>query len=175
MNGDMNPPAAAAAPESLEPVLSEQTRRLDEPVDLTEIAETIPEEIEGVAEVVRQSAELTIEQARASYDRMRDAAEETSKKIEAAVAAASSGVAELNLKAMDAVKTSTDAAFELVRAMADAKTFADVVSLQTEHMRKQIETMNAQSKEFAELAGKVSLRAMAPLNETFGKAFGAAV
>lgn len=174
MNDDMNAPASTDAIQSVELVMTQEVRPLDAPVDPVEVADSIPEEVEEVGEVIRQSAELTMEQARTSYDRMRLAAEEATANIEAAVAAASSGVAELNLKAIDAVKTSTDAAFELVRAMADAKTFADVLSLQTEHMRKQFETMNAQAKEFAELAGKVSVRAMAPLNDTLGKAFGAA-
>ncbi len=155
-------------------IAHEPARPLDEPVGPAEVVEAIPEQVEGVGEMFRQSAELTLEQARTSYERMRQAAEEATANLEAAVAAASSGVTELNLKAFEAVKTSSDVAFDFVRAMSGARTLSDVVSLQSEHMRKQFETMNAQAKEFADLANKVSARAMAPMSDTLGKSFGAA-
>ena len=80
--------------------------------------------------------------------------------------------AEFNMKAIDAVKASTDAMFEFARALAGARTMSQLVELQTEHVRRQFETANAQAREFAELASKVSARTMAPLGETMGKAFG---
>jgi len=169
MNDDQIAPNAEAAPVSEETVPT-----FEEPIGPVEIAEAVSDEAESVGEAIRHSTDLTIEQSRASYDRMRQAAEEATANIEAAVTAASSGVAELNLKAFEAVRSSADAAFEFFRAMTEAKTPADLVALQTEHIRKQVESMSAQSREFAELAGKVSVRAFAPLNETFGKTFGAA-
>jgi phasin len=152
--------------------LHDEVRPLAEPVDPVEVVESIPEEVEAAADVLRQSAELTFEQARSSYDQMRVAAEEATSNIGSAVVAASSGMTELNLKALDALKNSTDAAFDFVHALAGARTLSDVVSIQSEHMRKQLEMANAQTREFAELAGKVSARAMAPLSETINKSFG---
>lgn len=163
---------AGAADDAAAKSVHDEVRPLDEPVDPIEVAESIPEEVEGAGEVIRQSAELALEQARTSYERMRQAAEEATANIEAAVAAASSGVTELNQKAFEALKTSSDATFEFVRAMSGARTFSDVVSLQTEHMRAQFETMNAQVRDFAELASKVSARTLAPLRDTVGKSFG---
>lgn len=173
MNDEQTAPIENADTSTESPAV-EPVASFEEPIGPVEVAEAVSDEAESVGEAIRQSTELTMDQARASYERMREAAEGATANIEAAVAAASSGVAELNLKAFEAVRLSTDAAFEFFRAMTEAKTPADLIALQTEHIRKQVETMNAQSREFAELAGKVSVRALAPLNETFGKTFGAA-
>lgn len=173
MNDDQTAPIQNAEPSPQESPV-EAVASFEEPIGPVEIAEAVSDEAESVGEAIRHSTELTMDQARASYERMRQAAEEATANIEAAVAAASSGVAELNLKAFEAVRSSTDAAFEFFQAMTEAKTPADLIALQTEHIRKQVEAINAQSREFAELAGKVSVRAFAPLNETLGKTFGAA-
>jgi phasin len=154
--------------------VGDHSQPLAAPPDAVEVVEAIPGQIEEIGEVIQQSAELTLDQAKTSYERVRQAAEQTTSSIEAAVAATGSGVAELNMKAIDCFKTSTDAAFDFVRAMSGARTLSDIVSLHTEHLRKQVEMMNAHSREFAELANKVSTRAMAPLSETVAKTFGAA-
>jgi phasin len=151
-----------------------EIRALAEPIGPVEIAQALPEQAEGVGEMIRQSAELTLESARTSYDRMRAAAEEATANLEEALACACSGVAEMNLKAIEAVKSSTDAVFELAGKMAGVTTVADLLALQAEHFRRQVETASAQAQEFAELARKVSAQAVAPLSDTLAKTFGAA-
>ncbi len=141
-------------------------------MDAFEIAEALPEQMMDAGEVLAQSAELTADEARTSYDRMRKAAEEATSGMEGALVAAGSGLAEFNMKAIEAVKASTDAMFEFARALAGARTMSQLVEVQTEHVRRQFETANAQAREFAELASKVSARTMAPLGETIGKALG---
>ncbi len=168
-----------SAPDQAEPVKSvqspgfhEETRPLAQPVDAFEIAEALPEQIMDAEEVIAQSAELTADEVRNSCDRMRKAAQAATSGMEEALVAAGSGIAEFNMKAIEAVKASTDAMFEFASAMAGASTMSQLVELHTEHVRKQFETANAQAKEFAELASRVSARAMAPLGDTIGKAFG---
>lgn len=151
-----------------------ETTPMNAPIYTPEIIQSLPEQAAEMGEAVRHSAETGLEQARSSFDGMRLAAEEARGNVEAAVTAATAGVSELNMKAFDAIKASTDAAMDYFRALSEAKTYSDVVAVQTEHMRKQVETMQTQTREYAELAGKVSARAFAPFNETFAKTFGAA-
>lgn len=154
--------------------VSDNSHALAAPPDVVEVVEAIPEQMEDMGEVIHQSAELALAEARTSYDRVRQAADQTTSNIEAAVAATSSGVAELNMKAIDCFRTSADAAFDFVRAMSGARTMSDIVSIHAEHVRKQVEMVSAQTREFAELANKISTRAIAPLSETVAKTFGAA-
>jgi phasin len=151
-----------------------ETTPMSAPIYAPEIVQSLPEQAVEIGEAVQHSAEAAVEQARTSFDTFRLAAEEARGNVEAAIAAASAGVNELNSKAFDAFKSSTDAAMDYVRALSGAKTYSDVVAVQTEHMRKQVEAMHIHSREFAELATKVSARAFAPFNETFAKTFGTA-
>jgi phasin len=168
-----------SAPDHAEPVKAietavfhDETRPLSQPADPLEIAEAFPEQIMEARDIIAQSVELTVGEARTASDRIRKAADEATSGVEGVLAAAGSGFAEFNLKAIEAVKASTDAMFDFARAMAGARTMSQVVELQTEHVRRQFEAANTQAKEFAELASRVSARAMAPLGDTIGKAFG---
>ena len=151
-----------------------ETTPMNAPISAPEIVESIPEQAAEMGEAVRHSAQVGMEQARTSFDTMRGAAEEARTNVEAAVSAATAGVGELNKKALDAMMASTDATMDYIRSLSQAKTYSDVVAVQTEFMRKQVETMQTQTREFAELASKVSARSLAPFNETFAKTFGAA-
>ncbi len=139
-----------------------------------EIVHTMTAEAEKVGEAINESATQALDQSEASFGRAREAAGEVKSGFEAAVAAASSGVSDINMKAFNAMKASADAALDYFSALANAKTLPDVVAVQTEFMRKQLETLNAQSREFAKLTEEVSARSIAPISQTFGRTFGAA-
>jgi len=124
-------------------------------------------------EVLRQASAASLEQGRAAYARLKDAAEELSASIESAYKASGEGAEALRLKAVDAFKVNADAGFEYARAAATAKTLPDLVSLQADFARKQTEIFGAQAREFASLAEKVANDAFAPLKSAFGKGFGA--
>ena len=131
-------------------------------------------EAERVGEAVGQSAQATLDQAQAALGRVQEAAGDAKSGLEAAVVAASSGVGDINMKAFNVMKASADAALDYFSALASALTLPDVVAVQTEFMRKQFETMNAQTREFAKLAEELSARSFAPINQTFARTFGAA-
>lgn len=136
----------------------------------TAIAQILTAEAEQIGEL----AEETLEQAQASLDRVQEAAGVAMPEFEAAMAAASSGLNDLSVKVFGAMQASADAALVYFAALATAKTLPDVVSAQTDFMRKQIETMNAQTHEFTKLAEEVSARSIAPINQTLARTFGAA-
>ena len=167
--------ASATSVASAPHAAAEPAHPLAEPgVEPIEIVDTITEQIEGVSELVRRSGELGLEHARVSYDSVKEAAGEAAGNLEAALTAANTGAKELNLKAIDVVQASTEAAFELARSLAAAKTVSEMIELQTAHARKQFETMNEQMKQYAELARKVTSDALSPLSQTLEKTFGRA-
>ncbi|MBX9757977.1 MAG: TIGR01841 family phasin [Beijerinckiaceae bacterium] len=142
---------------------------IGEPVSPIEFAQALPEEIRDAGEAIHHAAELAAHEAQAGFERVRAAGEEAASGVEAVLQAASAGVTELNLKALEAVRSSTHSAFEFMRALAGARTLSQVVELQTELVRKQFEAGNAQAREFTELAARVSSSVVAPLGKAMGQ------
>ncbi len=99
------------------------------------------------------------------------AAEGATGTLEASYSAASKGVNDINAKAIDAVKSHSEASLEHVKAVMAAKTVGEAIALQTAHARKQFETFAAQSKEFGELMQKVAADSFEPLKSGFAKGF----
>ena len=112
---------------------------------------------------VRESAEKGLEQARAQYEAVKDAAEKATAKIEESVAAAKTGAASFNLKALEAIRTNANASFDHVQSLFAVKSPQDFVSLQTEFLKKQAETYAAQVKELASLGQKAVADAVEPV------------
>lgn len=123
---------------------------------------------------VRKVAEQSLEQSRTAYDRLRAAAEEATGSFETSYTAAAKGLNEFNVKAIDALKSNADATFDLLRALMNVKTLSEVITLQTEHARKQFDALTAQSKELTEIAKKVASETTEPLKTSVIKTFGKA-
>jgi len=117
----------------------------------------------------REFAEKSIAQARDTYAKMKSAAEDASDMVEDTYETARAGV--FNLKALDAVKTNSDASFALARDLFGAKTFAEVIELQTAYARKQFDSMTAQVREFQELTQKIVSDTTKPVTAQVEKTF----
>src|SRR5262245_19217184 len=91
----------------------------------------------------REFAEKSIAQARDGCAKMKSAAEDASDVVEDTYETAREGVFNLSVKALDAVKTNSDASFALARDLFGAKTFAEVIELQTAYARKQFDAVTA--------------------------------
>jgi len=66
-----------------------------------------------------------MEQARAQYEAVKDAAEKATGKLEESVSAVRSGAMSFNLKALELVRTNTNASFDHLQALFGAKTVQD--------------------------------------------------
>jgi phasin len=119
----------------------------------------------------RDLAEKSIAQAKAGYEKMKSAAEETTTVLEDTYAKASKGTTEYNLKLIEAARINTNAAFDFATELFNAKSLSDVVELSTAHLRKQVEAMTAQTKELTSLAQKVASETAEPIKEGVGKVF----
>ena len=79
------------------------------------------------------------------------------------------GATDYNLKFIDIVRTNTRAAFDYVDQLLDVKSPSEFVELSTEYMRKQFDTVSAQTKELSALAQKAATDAAEPIKAGVSK------
>ncbi|WP_333825345.1 phasin [Pinisolibacter sp.] len=121
--------------------------------------------------VFRDFAEKAMTQAKESFAKLKEAAEEATDAIEDTYETARAGLVELNEKSIDAVKANSDAAYGFAKSMLAVKTFAEAIELQSAFMRQQFEAISAQAKELQEVAGKVATDAAKPAKDAIAKTF----
>lgn len=124
-----------------------------------------------VPEAMREFAEKGVQQAKDAYDRMKTAAEEATNMLEDTYATASKGAAEFNLKALEALRSNFNASFDYMQQLMGVKTVSEAVELSASHMRKQFDTLTAQSKELSSLATKVQTDTAEPIKAGVSKTF----
>ena len=124
-----------------------------------------------VPEAFRDMAEKGVEQAKEGYARIRSAAEEATDLAEDTYLTATRGATEFNLKAIEALRANVNANFDYARELLAAKSFSEAVELSATHMRKQFETLTAQTKDFSSLAQKVAAETSEPIKSSVSKNF----
>ena len=124
-----------------------------------------------VPEQMRAFAEKGVAQARDNYAKMKDVAESSNSAIEAVLTAATKGAGEYSAKVMEIVKTNTHASFDFAQELSSVKSPSQLMEIWTAHVRKQVETMTAQTKELAELAQKVAAETAEPIKASASKVF----
>ncbi|MDF2118030.1 phasin [Roseiarcaceae bacterium H3SJ34-1] len=161
------PVAAAKLAEEAVPVLAASVKAAS--VEAVPELAAIVAPIGELQEMFRVAVENNIEQSKAAYARLKSSAEEATGTIETAYKTASAGSIELNNRAIDLMRDNTNVLFDFVKSLTGAKSFSDVVVLQTELARRQFETFSAQAKEFSGLVQKVAADSAGPLNAAVAK------
>ena len=128
----------------------------------------VPFEVPGA---FREFAEKGVTQARETYDRFKEAADETNGAIEAVYSAATKGANAYNAKLLDIAKTNTNAWFDLATALIGVTSLSQATELLSAHSKSQFEALAAQSKELAELGQKVATDAVEPIKASSSKVF----
>ena len=124
---------------------------------------------------VRTVIEKGIEETRANYSKAKGAVDEASNALEASYAHAKTGVSELNVKALEALRATAEANFDFVKSVIGVRSLADYVTLHSEFVRKQIEMLTGQTKELSTLAQKVATESVEPIKTQVAKTFKIAV
>jgi phasin len=119
----------------------------------------------------REIADKSVSQARDTYAKLKTAAEDATDLVESTVEAARDGAFALGVKALDAAKSNSDASFALARDLFGAKTFSEVIELQSTYARRLFESVTAQFKEMQELTEKVVADTTKPVAEKVEKTF----
>jgi len=109
----------------------------------------------------RDFAEKSMAQSKEHYAKMKTAAEDATKTVEATLESAQAGTVELGLKAIDFMRVQSDNSLSHMEALLGVKSISELVQLQTAFMRRQIElgldqakTMHVASRKVAEEVAK---------------------
>jgi phasin len=119
----------------------------------------------------REFAEKSVSQAKENYEKMKTAAEQATDVLEGTYATATKGASDYGLKVIESARINTNSSFDFATQLMSVKSFSELVELSTAHMRKQFETLTAQSKELAAMAQKVATDTAEPVKESVTKAF----
>jgi phasin len=124
-----------------------------------------------VPEAVREIAEKGVAQAKDTCQKAKVAAEQATDLLKDTYATAAKGATDYNLKIVEIARTNINTAFECAQELMGVKSPSEFVALSTAHVRKQFDTMIAQTKELAELAQNAATEITEPLKAGVIKAF----
>lgn len=109
-----------------------------------------------IAGSFRDLAEKGAEQSRTAYARMKTAAEDAGKTVEATVQSVQAGSVDLGLKTIEAVRINTESSLSHLEALLGVKSVAELVELQTAFLRKQAETAMEQARTLQDASRKLA-------------------
>lgn len=118
----------------------------------------------------REFADKSVTQARDTYARFKEAADDATGLVGETFETAREGAYAFGVKALDAAKTNSDASFELARDLFGAKTMSEVIELQSAFARKQFDVFSSQFKELQALGEKFVSDAVKPMSDKVEKA-----
>ena len=111
------------------------TKKID---DVFSIASIDPAKF---SESFRDFAEKGAAQTKEAYAKMKEAAEDATKTVEATLESAQAGSVELGLKAIEALRTNAENSLSHMEALLGVKSVAELFELQTAFLRKQAEVV----------------------------------
>jgi phasin len=117
----------------------------------------------AIPESVRTLAKKTVTETRNIYERSKTALEAGLDAVEKTFDAAGQGTTALNRRVIDIAQRNVNSGFDLAKSLAAAKTFSEVVELQTGYWQKQLDTLSAQGEELRALSTKVAAETFEPI------------
>ena len=135
--------------------------------DVFSIASIDPSKL---SESFREFAEKGATQTKEAYAKMKEAAEDATKTVEATLESAQAGSVELGLKAIEALRTNAENSLSHMEALLGVKSVAELFELQTAFLRKQAEVVVEQAKTLQETSKKVAEKVTAPVKSASEKA-----
>ena len=115
-----------------------------------------------LSESFREFAEKGAVQTKEAYAKMKEAAEDATKTVEATLESAQAGSVELGLKAIEALRTNAENSLSHMEALLGVKSVSELFELQTAFLRKQAEVAVEQAKTLQETSKKVAEKVAAP-------------
>jgi phasin len=102
---------------------------------------------------MREFAERSVIQARKAFEGFMGAVQKTTETVESAAGA---GMKDVGSKAVAFAQTNVNAAFDLAEKLVHAKDIQEVLSLQAEYLKQQMEAVQAQAREMGEAVQKAA-------------------
>ena len=111
---------------------------------------------------VRAFAEKSVEQAKQAFDGFISAAHQAVSALEGQAESARKGARQVTEKAMSFAEQNIARSFELAQQLVRAKDVQEVMRLQTDFIRSQMQILTEQAKELGENAGQAAKEAGSP-------------
>jgi phasin len=108
---------------------------------------------------MRQFAEQSVEQAKKAVDGFLTAAHKTAVTLETQASTAQSGAKDVGQKVMGFAEQNINTSFEFAQKLVRAKDIQEVMALQQEFLKSQMQAMQAQAKDLGASAAKVAMDA----------------
>jgi phasin len=107
-----------------------------------------------VPDQMREFAEKSVDQARKAFDDFMGATHKAVSQVEDSASVVQAGAADVNKKALTYAEEHVDAAFKFAQELVKAGTVEDMMKLQQDYLRKQMESLGEQAREFSNTASK---------------------
>jgi phasin len=111
---------------------------------------------------MRQFAEQSVEQARKAVDGFLLAAHKTAVTLETQASSAQSGAKDVGAKVMGFAEQNINTSFEFAQKLVRAKDIQEVMALQQEFMKQQMQAMQTQAKDLGAVATKAAMDSAKP-------------
>ncbi len=108
---------------------------------------------------VRQMAEKSVEQTKQAYDRMLEAARQTQGMFADSTNAMGMGSKELQEKTMQYAEANVQASFDLAERLVKAKDLQEVMEIQTQFARQQMEAYTQQAQDISKMMAEAAQKA----------------
>ena len=102
---------------------------------------------------MREFAERSVVQARKAFEGFMGAVHKTAESMETA---ASAGMKDVGAKAVSFAETNVNAAFDLAEKLVHAKDIQEVLALQAEYLKQQMEAVQLQAREMGDAVQKAA-------------------
>ncbi|GAA0779185.1 phasin [Roseibium denhamense] len=107
-----------------------------------------------IPDQMRDFADKSVDQARKAFDDFMGATHKAVTNVEDSANAMQAGAADVNKKALTFAEEQVNSAFEFAQELVKAGTVEDMMKLQQDYMRKQMETLGEQAREVSNTATK---------------------
>ena len=111
---------------------------------------------------MRQFAEQSVEQARKAVDGFLTAAHKTAVTVENQASTAQSGAKDMRDKVMTLAEQNINNSFEFAQKLVRAKDIQEVMALQQEFLKQQMQAMQSQAKDIGAAATKAAMDSAKP-------------
>lgn len=112
-----------------------------------------------IPDAVRQLAERNVEQARAAYTQMMEAARKAQDTVVKSQGAMTQAALDVQAKAMRFASDNIEASFKLASDLARARDMKDYFEIQARHAQRQMQTYTEQTQELGQLMASAAQKA----------------
>jgi phasin len=112
-----------------------------------------------IPQEMRKFAEASMEQARRAFDGFINAAHTAVSDMDGRASVARTGAKDVTERAMEFAERNVAASFEFAQKLVRARDVNEVVALQTEYIKSQMEALRDQAQELGEVAAHVAQKA----------------